>query len=174
VERCNVNTGSTAPRKSGAKKSRSSEIYKSKAIQLFLDSWTKMAGNHARSLAKYRTYSRAQEFQELATSPQEKSHNRLKGYGSDKSVHFQGLPADYDKAMVEMKKATHAAMADGHMLLEIEFPTAGLFSVAGDAEGQNEMTYSLEFLRQYLSLFQTGPGAQATRVFFPDKKVCNL
>lgn len=98
----------------------------------------------------------------------------MKGYGSDKSVHFQGLPADYDKAMVEMKKATHAAMADGHMLLEIEFPTAGLFSVAGDAEGQNEMTYSLEFLRQYLSLFQTGPGAQATRVFFPDKKVCNL
>jgi hypothetical protein len=91
--------------------------------------------------------------------------------GAQNSVIFQDLPADYDEAMVVMKAATQTAIADGGMLLEIEFPTAGLFSVAGDAEGQNEMTYSLEFLRQYLSMFQSGAGAQATRIFFPDKNV---
>ena len=55
---------------------------------------------------------------------------------------------------------------------QVEFPTAGLDSVAGDAEGQNEMTYSLEFLRRFLVAFQSGgSSAAATRVFFPDKQV---
>ena len=55
--------------------------------------------------------------------------------------------------------------------MEIEFPTAGLDSVAGDAEGQNEMTYSLEFLRKFLVMFQVEGTAATTRVFFPDKQV---
>lgn len=38
----------------------------------------------------------------------------------------------------------------------------------GDAEGANEMTYSAQFLRQFLRAFQAQ--AAATRVFFPDKK----
>lgn len=40
---------------------------------------------------------------------------------------------------------------------------------AGDAEGANEMTYSMGFLRQFCRSFQQN--AAATRIFFPDKQV---
>ena len=40
---------------------------------------------------------------------------------------------------------------------------------AGDAEGANEMTYSMGFLRQFCRSFQQS--AAATRIFFPDKQV---
>ena len=44
---------------------------------------------------------------------------------------------------------------------------------AGDAEGANEMTYSMGYLRQFCRSFQQN--AAATRIFFPDKKVtCQL
>ena len=44
---------------------------------------------------------------------------------------------------------------------------------AGDAEGANEMTYSMGFLRQFCRSFQQN--AAATRIFFPDKQVrCNI
>ena len=43
---------------------------------------------------------------------------------------------------------------------------------AGDGEGANEMNFSLGFLRQYLRIFQDR--AAATRIFFPDEKVCPL
>lgn len=42
---------------------------------------------------------------------------------------------------------------------------------AGDADGCNEMTYSLEYLRKFLIMFQMQDTAQTTRVFFPDKAV---
>lgn len=83
-----------------------------------------------------------------------------------------GLPRSYEDAISAAQAATRAAIADGVRLLEVEFPTAGLDSVAGDAEGQNEMTYSLEFLRRYLVVFQLQDSAGTTRVFFPDKEVC--
>ncbi len=41
---------------------------------------------------------------------------------------------------------------------------------SGDAEGCNEMTYSMGYLRQFCRSFQQN--AAATRIFFPDKKVC--
>ena len=81
-----------------------------------------------------------------------------------------GLPRSYEDAISAAQAATRAAVADGVRLLEVEFPTAGLDSVAGDAEGQNEMTYSLEFLRRYLVVFQLQDTAGTTRVFFPDKE----
>lgn len=87
---------------------------------------------------------------------------------------LQAFPKDYDEAIQGTQAATKAAIADGKLLLEIEFPTAGLASVAGDAEGQNEMTYSLEFLRRFLVYFQVTDGAASTRVFFPDKQVRSL
>jgi hypothetical protein len=40
---------------------------------------------------------------------------------------------------------------------------------SGDAEGCNEMTYSMGYLRQFCRSFQQN--AAATRIFFPDKKV---
>jgi hypothetical protein len=86
-------------------------------------------------------------------------------------VGLQALPDSYEVAMRGMQQATKQAINDGHNLLEIEFPTAGLNSVAGDAEGQNEMTYSLEFLRKFLVMFQLQDSASTTRVFFPDKQV---
>ena len=83
----------------------------------------------------------------------------------------QAFPTSYEQAITDMRAATKAAIADKRYLLEIEFPTSGLDSVAGDGEGQNEMTYSLEYLRQFLVLFQASTRAERTRVFFPDKKV---
>ena len=41
--------------------------------------------------------------------------------------------------------------------------------LTGDGEGGNEMTYSLQFLRQYCRIFQ-GDAAK-TRIYFPDQKV---
>ena len=43
---------------------------------------------------------------------------------------------------------------------------------AGDAEGANEMSYSMGFLRQFCRIFQDQAGS--TRIFFPDDKVCRL
>lgn len=83
---------------------------------------------------------------------------------------MQALPRSYEQALAAAQQATKAAIKDGVRLLEVEFPTAGLDSVAGDAEGQNEMTYSLEFLRRYLVVFQLQDTAGSTRVFFPDKQ----
>lgn len=40
---------------------------------------------------------------------------------------------------------------------------------AGDAEGANEMTANIKFLRQFCRAFQSR--AESTRVFFPDDKV---
>ncbi len=40
---------------------------------------------------------------------------------------------------------------------------------AGDAEGANEMSYSMSFLRQFCRIFQDQAGT--TRIFFPDDKV---
>ena len=39
---------------------------------------------------------------------------------------------------------------------------------AGDAEGANEMSYSMGFLRQFCRIFQHQAGS--TRIFFPDDK----
>ena len=47
----------------------------------------------------------------------------------------QPFPADYNEAMRQAQQATLAALADGAELVEVEFPTASLVSVAGDAEG---------------------------------------
>jgi hypothetical protein len=83
----------------------------------------------------------------------------------------QGLPSSYEQAIADAQQATRDAIEAGVRLIEIEFPTAGLLSVAGDAEGQNEMTYSLEFLRKFLIMFQLKDQASSTRIFFPDKQV---
>ena len=69
----------------------------------------------------------------------------------------------------QAQTAVKAAIADGALLLEVEFPTAGLATVAGDAEGANEMTYSLGYLRQFCRMFQDR--ASHTRIYFPDEKV---
>ena len=44
-----------------------------------------------------------------------------------------------------------------------------LLAFSGDAEGANEMTYSMGYLRQFCRPFQQN--AATTRIFFPDKKV---
>ena len=44
------------------------------------------------------------------------------------------FPSDYNEAVRQAQGAVKAALEDGHRLLEVEFPTASLRSVAGDAE----------------------------------------
>jgi hypothetical protein len=48
----------------------------------------------------------------------------------------QPFPADYNQAVRQAQAATQAALADGARLVEVEFPTASLTAVAGDAEGE--------------------------------------
>lgn len=76
------------------------------------------------------------------------------------------FPEDYTEAIKQAQDSTLKAIDDGAKLIEVEFPTASLSSVAGDAEGANEMTYSLQFLRRYARAFQSK--ATKTRIFFPD------
>ena len=47
--------------------------------------------------------------------------------------------------------------------------TAAFDTNSGDGEGQNEMTYSMGYLRQFCRSFQQN--AATTRIFFPDKKL---
>ena len=47
----------------------------------------------------------------------------------------QPFPQDYNQAVRQAQAAVQAALADGATLLEVEFPTASIASVAGDAEG---------------------------------------
>ncbi|KAL4447481.1 hypothetical protein ABPG75_004700 [Micractinium tetrahymenae] len=80
----------------------------------------------------------------------------------------QDFPKDYNQAVRQAQAAAWAALEDGASLVEVEFPTASLAAVAGDAEGANEMTYSQRYLRQFMRAFKEG--AAATRIFFPDQK----
>lgn len=78
------------------------------------------------------------------------------------------FPTSYDSAVRQAQEATKAAVADGHKLIEVEIPSSGLTSVAGDGEGQNEMNLSMDYLRQYLNAWRDN--AANVRVFFPDNK----
>ena len=56
-------------------------------------------------------------------------------------------PRDYDELVEQLQRATVAAVDAGEELIEIEFPPSGLASVPGDAEGANEMTYNMDYLK---------------------------
>lgn len=49
---------------------------------------------------------------------------------------MQDFPTDYNQAVRQAQAAAWAALEDGASLVEVEFPTASLESVAGDAEGE--------------------------------------
>ncbi|KAH9533136.1 hypothetical protein CY35_18G035400 [Sphagnum magellanicum] len=76
------------------------------------------------------------------------------------------FPRDYSDLVEQAKKATQAALKDGKLLLEVEFPTGGLDSVPGDEEGGIEMTTSMVLIREFCKIF--GDQAPSTRIFFPD------
>lgn len=46
-------------------------------------------------------------------------------------TYLQAFPSEYDTAIRQMQLATKAALADGHKLLEVEFPSAGLAAAQG-------------------------------------------
>lgn len=78
------------------------------------------------------------------------------------------FPENYVQLVRTSRDATQAALADGHKLIEIEFPTYSLAAVAGDDDGAAEMSASLGFLRSFCQPFQQQ--ADTTRIFFPDAK----
>ena len=96
------------------------------------------------------------------------TERQLESFTNPQSL-LQAFPRDYTQVISQAQAAVEAAIADGALLLEVEFPTAGLATVAGDAEGANEMTYSLGYLRKFCRMFQDR--AAHTRIYFPDKKV---
>ncbi|CAG9467554.1 unnamed protein product [Pedinophyceae sp. YPF-701] len=82
------------------------------------------------------------------------------------------FPQDFSELISQAQRATNAALEDGVKLIEVEFPSAGLAAVPGDAEGANEMSYSMDFLRSYVSIFNRD--AETTRIYFPDKSELKL
>eukprot|EP00250_Pteridium_aquilinum_P011217 c19915_g1_i1 orf=140-1084(-) len=78
------------------------------------------------------------------------------------------FPNDYDEVLDQAKDATKAALTDGKKLLEVEFPTAGLESVSGDAEGGIEMTSSMVLVRNFCTYLLNSEQYARTRIFFPD------
>ncbi|TXG54222.1 hypothetical protein EZV62_019478 [Acer yangbiense] len=78
------------------------------------------------------------------------------------------FPNDYTELLQQAKQAAGLAMKDGKQLMEIEFPTAGLESVPGDGEGGNEMTGSMQLIREFCDCFVNPEKATRTRIFFPE------
>ncbi|WRX17104.1 protein of unknown function DUF1995 - like 2 [Theobroma cacao] len=74
------------------------------------------------------------------------------------------FPSDYIDLLKQAKKATELALKDGKQLMEIEFPTAGLESVPGDGEGGNEMTDSMQLIREFCDILVTPEKARQTRI----------
>lgn len=78
------------------------------------------------------------------------------------------FPSDYEELLDQVKDSAQAALKDSRTLLEIEFPTAGLESVPGDAEGGIEMTNSMILVRDFCLSFLSSEQYRRTRIFFPD------
>ncbi|OMO56236.1 hypothetical protein CCACVL1_26684 [Corchorus capsularis] len=78
------------------------------------------------------------------------------------------FPSDYIELLNQAKKATELALKDGKQLMEIEFPTAGLESVPGDGEGGNEMTGSMQLIREFCDILISPEKSTRTRIFFPE------
>lgn len=57
-----------------------------------------------------------------------KSNSVKKG---NTSLTLQTFPTDYPTAVRQAQNATLAAIADGHKLIEVEFPTSSLQGVSG-------------------------------------------
>jgi len=71
--------------------------------------------------------------------------------------------------VVQAQRALKAAIADDHLLIEVEFPPGGLETVAGDEEGNAELNATSLYMRQICRTFESDGSAKTTRVFFPDK-----
>lgn len=80
---------------------------------------------------------------------------------------LQPFPRDLAAAVRAARTAAKAALDGGAAFVEVEMPAASISSVAGDAEGVNEMNASAALLRDFLREWdRAGP---AVRVFFPDQ-----
>lgn len=80
---------------------------------------------------------------------------------------LQAFPQNYVQVVRDAREATQAAIADGHKLIEVEFPTYSLAAVAGDDDGCAEFNASLNHLRTFCQVFQQQ--AAKTRILFPDE-----
>ncbi|GKV10600.1 hypothetical protein SLEP1_g21944 [Rubroshorea leprosula] len=78
------------------------------------------------------------------------------------------FPNDYSELLTQAKQATELALKDNRQLMEIEFPTSGLLSVPGDDEGGNEMTESMQLIREFCDRLIIPEKATRTRIFFPE------
>ncbi|XP_057845948.1 protein LPA3 isoform X2 [Cryptomeria japonica] len=89
------------------------------------------------------------------------------GAAAETEVEF---PCDYGELLEQVKVATQLALKESKHLLEIEFPTAGLDSVSGDAEGGIEMNSNMALIREFCGIFFKPEQATRTRIFFPEAK----
>jgi hypothetical protein len=80
------------------------------------------------------------------------------------------FPYNYRQVTLQCQEAVKSALADGHKLIEVEFPSLGLDTVPGDSEGVNEMNESAVLLRQFCTMFEKSEAvhqAEHVRVYFP-------
>ncbi len=82
------------------------------------------------------------------------------------------FPKSYKEMVAQAQDALLAAKADGLLLQEIQFPSGGLDSVAGDQEGNVENNLTVRYLRQIADAFKRDGSQAHVRVFFPVKSTC--
>ena len=77
------------------------------------------------------------------------------------------FPKDYRQMVAQTQDALLAAKADGVLLQEVQFPTGGLSSVAGDQEGNAENNVCVGYLRQIVDAYKRDGSQGRVRVLFP-------
>ena len=75
-------------------------------------------------------------------------------------------------AIRQAQEAVKQAIADGHAIIEVDFPVTSLNGVNGDGEGQNEMNANLKMMRQFLNAWRSE--SEGVRIFFPDNKEAQI
>ncbi|KAL9246984.1 hypothetical protein vseg_020460 [Gypsophila vaccaria] len=105
---------------------------------------------------------------ELSFAAHAVSSSGDQNYVGNNSISDVPFPADYSQLLRQAKEATETAIKNKVQLMEIEFPTSGLQSVPGDGEGGNEMTYSMQLIREFCDRLVTPEKSSKTRIFFPE------
>lgn len=66
-------------------------------------------------------------------------------------MHSQSFPENYGQLVRTARAATQSALADGHKLIEIDFPTYSLAAVAGEQQHPRRATFLILMPRSQLT-----------------------
>jgi hypothetical protein len=113
----------------------------------FLDNSRKLTRDMVHSMASKPLHVPAAFFTRPKSSPQpsagQPTRRRPSPVCGAAAQSLAPFPSEYPQAIRQAQSATKQALTDGCKLIEVEFPTASLSSVAGDAEGKVSFFSSL-------------------------------